>query len=79
MTRSRDVVIQVDEDILRELAAVPDRKGSRASVWTPRQDALLRAGWETKNQEALAKVIGYCTAACRKRYRQLQEADHGNP
>ena len=64
--------IEIDAGLLAQFEDLPDT--ARQTVkWTPQLDALLLKFWPIKNKEAVADAIGYCSYACRKRYKELTE------
>jgi len=73
---SRKVVIEIDPEIERLLASIPDtRVGASRRQFTPQQDKLILAGWEKKDKRALAALVGCHETTMRKRYRELKAVD----
>lgn len=55
-----------------KLASVPERKdGHPRKSWTEEQDFLLLAGWKTKSQRYLARLVDHDVRVCKNRYEEL--------
>jgi len=66
--------VELSKELQDLLDTLPDKKlGPKRAEWTPDQDALLLAGWNTKSRRSLAKIVGFCEGVCRKRYNKLME------
>ena len=66
--------VVITEDLMARIMALPDaRSGTASREWTEEEDKALLAGWKSKGQVAVAKVIGASVGACRERYKLLTE------
>lgn len=70
-----EVTVEIPEDVLRALAALPDRaSGPQKAAFEPWEDAVIIQYWATglKKQRDLAKILGRCTNTIRKRFEELK-------
>lgn len=64
--------VVITEDLMARIMALPDaRSGTPSHVWTEEEDKALLAGWESKGQVKVAKLIGLSVGVCRDRYDKL--------
>lgn len=67
----KEQIIEIDDAIIAQFESLPEaahRKG-----FTAEEDKILLRYWPEKNKEAVAKLLGFSTTSCRKRYQELTE------
>ena len=65
-----------ETELLERLDDLPDRhSGARVAEFTPEQDAALMKYWKVKRQSDVARIIGFCTNVCARRYNELVEGE----
>lgn len=77
MSRSDKVAIEVDEDMLRKLEDIPDRRSGPVKLEpTPTQVEILRRGWKTKRKADISKLLGVHDSTARRWYVEYVEEKH---
>ena len=68
----KERIIEIDESLIAQFEALPGAAPQKE--FTPEKDALLLKYWPIKNHAEVAKLMGYSTNTCLKRYRELSNA-----
>jgi hypothetical protein len=63
--------LEVDPDTFAAFDGLPGRSKYSGIDWTKKQDFLLLKYWPIKDQKAVARALGVCLKAARKRYQKL--------
>ena len=61
--------IKIDESLIAQFEALPEAAPPKG--FTEEKDALLKKYWPIKNHAEVARLLGFSTNTCLKRYRDL--------
>ena len=61
--------IEIDESLIAQFEALPEAAPPKG--FTEEKDALLKKYWPIKNHAEVARLLGFSTNTCLKRFRDL--------